>query len=48
VRNRRDLDDPVQRAFEEILGRRRSHPSLEAPLDVESAARATRRFGFRE
>jgi len=48
VRNRRDLDDPVQRTFEEILGRHRLHPSLEAQLDVESALQATRLFGFRE
>jgi SAM-dependent methyltransferase len=48
VRNRRDLDEPVQRAFEEILGRHRLHPSLEQQLDVESALHATRLFGLRE
>jgi SAM-dependent methyltransferase len=41
VRNRRDLDDPVQREFDEILDRHRSHPSLEAKLDVESAVHDT-------
>ena len=47
VRNCRDLHDPVQRAFEEVIRRHRSHPSLEAKLDVESAFRATRQFEFR-
>jgi SAM-dependent methyltransferase len=37
VRNLRDLGDPVQRAFEDVLRRHRSHPSLEADLDIESA-----------
>jgi ubiquinone/menaquinone biosynthesis C-methylase UbiE len=48
VRNRRDVHDPVQRAFEEVLRRHRSHPSLEATLDVETALRATRHFELRE
>ncbi len=41
VRNRREPDDSPQRLFEEILGRHRAHPSLEAQLDVESALRDT-------
>jgi SAM-dependent methyltransferase len=48
VRNQRDLDDPVQRAFEETLGRHRWHPSLEAQLDVESVLRTARLFELRE
>jgi SAM-dependent methyltransferase len=37
VRNRRDPQDPVQREFQQILGRHRAHPSLEADLELESA-----------
>jgi SAM-dependent methyltransferase len=48
MRNRRDLADPVQRAFEDILGRHRSHPSLEADLDIESSLRDTGLFEVRE
>jgi SAM-dependent methyltransferase len=48
VRNVRDLRDPVQRAFEDVLGRHRSHASLEADLDVESALRASGLFEVHE
>ena len=48
VRNRRQLDDPVQRAYEEILGRHRSHPSLEADLDVASSLRDSGLFAAPE
>jgi SAM-dependent methyltransferase len=44
VRNVRDVRDPVQRAFEDVLRRHRSHPSLEADLDVESALHASGLF----
>lgn len=37
VANRRDQRDPLQRAFTETLRRHRSHPSLEAELDVVAA-----------
>jgi SAM-dependent methyltransferase len=36
VTNVRDEADPVQRAFLEVLGRYRSHPSLEAPPHLDS------------
>lgn len=45
VRNRRDPDDPVQREFEQILGRRRGHPSLETGIDLEAALARSGRFG---
>jgi SAM-dependent methyltransferase len=48
VRNVRDLRDPVQRTFEDVLRRHRSHPSLEADLDVESALRASGLFEVHE
>lgn len=44
VRNVRDVRDPVQRAFEDVLRRHRSHPSLEADLGVESALHASGLF----
>lgn len=44
VRNVRDARDPVQRAFGEVLRRHRSHPSLEADLDVDSALHASGLF----
>ena len=48
VRNVRDLRDPVQGAFEDVLRRHRSHPSLEADLDVESKLRASGLFELHE
>ena len=36
LRNRRDPGDPVQREFELVLARRRSHPSLDAGFDAEA------------
>ena len=37
LRNERDLADPAQLAFAEILARCRAHPSLERELDVPAA-----------
>jgi SAM-dependent methyltransferase len=48
VRNGRDLRDPVQRAFEDVLRRHRSHPSLEADLDVQSTLRGSGLFEVHE
>jgi SAM-dependent methyltransferase len=48
LRNSRDLRDPVQREFEDVLGRHRSHASLEADLDVESALHASGLFELYE
>jgi SAM-dependent methyltransferase len=48
VRNRRDPEDPVQAEFLRILGRRRSHPSLEAGRDVEGVLAASGLFGHPE
>jgi SAM-dependent methyltransferase len=48
ARNARDLRDPVQRTFDDALRRHRSHPSLEADLDVYSAMRTSGLFAVYE
>jgi SAM-dependent methyltransferase len=45
VRNRRELSDPTQQAFQRILEAHRGHRPLEAELDVERALAAGGRFG---
>lgn len=45
LRNRRDPDDPVQASFRRILDRHRSHPSLEAGLDVPEELELSGLFG---
>lgn len=48
VRNRRDLADPTQQAFQRILDEHRGHRPLESELDVEGALDRSGRFGAPE
>jgi SAM-dependent methyltransferase len=48
VRNRRDLSDPTQQAFQRILDAHRGHRPLEPELDVERALAGSGRFGAPE